>query len=462
VRWVPGMRPRRARPLPFPRRRLVPALLALALIACGARAQDADRVDETVVTRPGVPPRPTDPDLPVDDEPRAARSADAEQQPARGADAGEDVARSPGADEDAPLRPEFPGTLSGPPGRRVLVLLPMSGRSAPLGTALAAGLAAARGALDEPGVEVLVRDLATPETLAAALAEVVRDPAIAGTVAVTDRAGAEGLVTPVAETGRPGVLITPADAAVERPGRLWRVFPTPALIVRTAAGAGLARGGRRAAVVRPQTPAAEALASLFRAVWLAGGGTVDPVDLSYEPARPDWARLAGRLGAGDADTVFFPESAVVAAQALATFASHGVWSASPGRTFERSKVRTLTFLGTPDWYAPEVMRQSGRYFEGALIPVAFATESVPGARLGARFSAAGRGVPNAVDALLWESVLALDAAGQRAALERSTVLAAMPAISTGQVTVGLRFDRPDALQSLYLLTVRDGRFAAAR
>lgn len=441
------------------------ALAALALVACGARAQDAGPRDDTRITRPGHALQPTDPELPVDPPSRPPAEAETGRAApaARTGEAG--TTADARVDEDAPPPVRDPGDLpglTGPPGHRVLVLLPMTGRSAPLGTALAAGLVAARGAVGEPGPEVIVRDVADPTAAAAALAEVVRDEAITGTVAVVDRTGAAELAVQGAETGRPMVLVTAGDAAVERPGRVWRVFPTPALIVRTAAGAGLARGGRRAAVLRPQTPAAETFGSLFRAVWTAGGGSLEPTDLTYDPARPDWARLAARLQSTEADTVFFPEGAVTAAQALATFASVGLWSASPTRTFERSRVRTLTFLGTPDWYAPDVMRQSGRYFEGALIPVAFATESVPGARLAARFSAAGRPAPNAVDALVWESVLAVDAAGQAAARRRTSPLATLPATESGQVTVGLRFDQPDALQSLYVLTVRDGRFAAAR
>jgi ABC-type branched-subunit amino acid transport system substrate-binding protein len=440
------------------------ALLALGLVACGARAHDAGRRDDTVITRPGREPVPTDPDLP---DSAAARPPVTDGRPA------DDSPAPPTGpvDEDVPPGRVAPPAddptagvpfLSGPPGRRVMVLVPMTGRSAPLGTALAAGLAAARGPSTEAGPELLVRDVALDSTLASALAEVVRDPSIVGIAAVVDRSGAADLAERGAATGRPVLMVTAAEAAVEHAGRVWRVFPTPALTVRTAAGAGLARGGKRAAIVRPQTAAAEALAGLFRAVWLAGGGALDPVDLTYDPSKPEWAKVAARLEAGGADTVFFPESAVIAAQALATFASVGVWSASPTRTFERSRVRTFTFLGTPDWYAPDVMRQSGRYFEGALIPVAFATESVPGARLAARFSAAGRGVPNAVDALLWESVLALDAAGQAAVHTRANPLATLRGTQTGQVTVGLRFDQPDALQSLYVLTVRDGRFAAAR
>jgi ABC-type branched-subunit amino acid transport system substrate-binding protein len=422
--------------------------LVLALLfGCGARAQDR---------RSATPER-------------AEADATTTVPPARRAahrDAGEVApdAATP-IDEDAPpdRTPTLPGRVLGaPPGRQVVVLLPLSGRSARLGADLAAGLAAARGAPETPGPDIVVRDAPDGATAASELRTVANRGSVAGVIGLVDRAGAEAVVPAALETGVATVLLTPSDAAVAQPGRVWRALHTPALVVRTAAGAAIARGGREALIVRPRSPAGESYAALFRSVWSAGGGFVSGEDIDYDAAKPDWKDVSRRIADRPGDTIFFPDGAVNAAQGLATMASNGLWARSGAPRFEKSKVREFLVLGTPDWYVPEVMRQSGRYFEGALFPVAFALESVAGARLATRFAAAGHAPPTVIDGLLWDAVLAVDKAARRAEAEGTTTTAALPRETSAEATVGLRFDAPDAVQSLFVLTVKDGRFTAAR
>jgi ABC-type branched-subunit amino acid transport system substrate-binding protein len=436
----------------FARRGMASSLhLALGLtllFGCGARAQDR---------RTATPDRPIADAAPAEPQGRRTAPHDA------GASAATDAA--PPIDEDAPPDrvPTLPGRVLGaPPGRQVVVLLPLSGRSARLGADLAAGLAAARGAPDTPGPDIVVRDAPDGATAATELRTVANRGPVAGVIGVVDRAGAEAVVPAALDTGVATVLLTPSDVAVSQPGRVWRALHTPALVVRTAAGAALARGGREALIVRPRSAAGESYATLFRSVWAAGGGLVSGDDIDYDAAKPDWKDVSRRIGERPADTIFFPEGAVNAAQGLAMMAHHGLWSRSGAPRFEKSKVREFLVLGTPEWYAPEVMRQSGRYFEGALFPVAFALESVAGARLAARFSAAGHAPPTVIDGLLWDAVLAVDKAARRAESEGITTAAALPRETSAEATVGLRFDAPDAVQNLYVLTVKDGRFTAAR
>jgi ABC-type branched-subunit amino acid transport system substrate-binding protein len=435
-------------PAVSPRFGLLVGLLVTMLFGCGARAQDR---------RATVDPQNTPDAAPSDAS--APRPGRRDASPAPPGDAAEPI------DEDAPpdRTPTMPGRVLGaPPGRQVVVLLPLSGRSARLGADLAAGLVAARGGLETPGPDIIVRDAPDGETAASELRSVARRGAVAGVIGLVDRAGAEAVVPAALETGVATVLLTPSDAAVAQPGRVWRALHTPALVVRTAAGAALARGGREALIVRPRTAAGESYAALFRSVWSAGGGFVSGEDIDYDAAKPDWKAVARRVAERPGDTIFFPDGAVNAAQGLATLASQGLWARSGVARFERSKVREFLVLGTPDWYAPDVMRQSGRYFEGALFPVAFALESVAGARLATRFAAAGHSPPTVIDGLLWDAVLAVDKAARRAEIEGTTTAAALPRETSEEATVGLRFDAPDAVQSLYVLTVKEGRFTAAR
>ena len=424
----------------FPPSRPLVALALLLLAGCGARAQPPRRepAPASVSGEADVSPRDELQPPPPEPEP--------------------DAAPAPPADEDAP--PPAPGRVSErSPGAQIGVLLPLSGRAARLGTSLAAALAAARGAETDPGPSLVVRD-ATDEPGAAARA-LLEQTEVAGLVAVADRAGADAIVEATAEAGKPVVLLTAAESALSHPGRIWRALHTPALVVRTAAGVGLARGGRTALVLRPRTPAAEALANLFHAAWAAGGGQIAG-EVDYDPAKPDWKAVAGQIAALSGDTLFLPDTALNAAQALATLASKDIWARGDGARFGKSRVRELVVLGTPDWYAPEVARQSGRYFEGALFPVPFAVESVAGARLAARFRASGRPAPTALDALLWEAVLALDQAARRATAEGIGVASALARIRSAEATVGLAFEMSDAVQSLFVLTVRDGRYTAAK
>lgn len=445
--------------------------VALAFAGCGARANDGSaRSAEPPITRPGSTARAEAEMHARSSEPGPGASepanGDAEDLPKPSKPAGSSAEEAASAaasrlSEDWPAGPQVPGRRFPATGRQVVVLLPLSGRSARLGVELATGLEAARGGTEDPGPDFVIRDSPDGESAATQIREIADGPGVAGVVGLFDRGAGDTVAATAAEVGLPAVLVTPAEGATAHPGLVWRALHTPSLVVRTVAGAGLARGGREAVILRPRTPAGESFAGLFRGVWGAGGGFISG-EIDYDAAKPDWKQVAQRLSALPGDTIFFPDSPVNAAQALATLASAGLWSKSPTRHFAKSKVREFIVLGTPEWYSADVMRQSGRYFEGSLFPVAFATESVSGARFAARYSLAGHAPPTAIDALLWEAVFALDKAVRRAEAEGGTIAAALARETSDEATVGLRFDAPDAVQSLYVLTLRDGRFAAAR
>lgn len=413
------------------------AVLSALCVGCGARAR-AQGLPAAKVSAPA--PAAADNDPP----PPAAQTAH--------------------ADEDAPPSAAPASTALGPTPprsgeRRVVVLLSQSGKSRRLGEDLAAGLVAGKGTAVGPVFEIA--DPGGPEEAAARLKGIEERTDVSGVVAVADRALGETLASVAAAGPLPVVLLTPAEGAAAHPGHVWRALHTPALIARTGAGAALARGGKEAIILRPRSTYAETLGRLFQSAWESGGGHVAG-EVVYDAGKPDWKSAVESIQQTTGDTLFLADGAVNAAQALATLASADIWPKTSTPRFERSKVRELVVIGTPDWYSPEVARQSGRYFEGALIPVPFAVESVQGAKLAARYQAGGHPPPVALDALLWDAVVAVDKAGRDAQAEGKPTDEVLSSAQVAEASVGLKFDTPDAVQALFVITVKDGRYTAAR
>lgn len=360
-------------------------------------------------------------------------------------------------DEDAPaLAPGSADRASTAIG----LLLPLSGRSQPLGRALAE----TAHALDDDagqadgGPMLYMEDAGEPAKVEAAVARLVDEHAVFGLVGLFDQQTAPVAAEAAAARNVPLLMLTLSDAATQVEGPVWRVLHTPLLVARTAAGAALARGGQRAAVLRPEGAYGETLAGWFVRVWQAGGGEVVG-EVTWDATTVDWARVAKRAAALDADTIFVPSDPLSAAQLMSHLAAQGVFARGQQPRYQKEKgVREVVVVGSPEWYTPSLLRQAGRYLEGALIPVPFAVETARGARFAAQVERATRS-PNAYDALLADSIRALGDAHRRHRDGGGDPVAAMGQVEvTEGATAGLRFDKRDAVPALFVLEVRNGAF----
>ena len=156
---------------------------------------------------------------------------------------------------------------------RIGVLVPLSGALKGLGERLATSVEAMNNGEDDPngpGPVIIVRDGADASDLEDAFDTFDREKVFA-VVGLFDRTVAAQAAQAAATRRIPLVMLTSSDVAVSIEGPIWRALQTPSLVGRTAAGAGLMRGGRRAAVLRPKNTYGRTLGRWFTESWKAGG-----------------------------------------------------------------------------------------------------------------------------------------------------------------------------------------------
>lgn len=347
---------------------------------------------------------------------------------------------------------------------RVGVLVPLSGELRALGERLALGVEGSGRAEDDPsgpGPQVIVKDGAAADDLESAF-DAFADEGVFAVVGLFDRAVATRAAQAAATRRLPLVMLTSSDAAVSVEGPIWRALQTPGLVGRTAAGAGLMRGGRRAAVIRPNNAYGRTLSRWFTESWKAGGGAIAG-QLTWNPRKPNWSRLAKRARRLKFDTLFLPCDGRTGAQLLSHLAAEGTWVRGARSRFKKAPkdAREVWVIGTPEWYGPNLLQQARRYAEGLMVPVPFAVETARGAAFAERLQRRTGSAPTAFDALIADSIKAFEQAHALALKENLDAASALRRVrwESGH-TAGLDFNKSDrdAVQALFLLVVAEGRF----
>jgi len=347
---------------------------------------------------------------------------------------------------------------------RLGVILPLSGRSRPLGLGLKANLeayyqnTAASPVADQP--TLLIRDGGSPDRAAAAINDLAEEGVFAATGVFVDQTSSMAVAEAVKSAGLPTVMLTRSDAPVTVDGPLWRALHTPILVARSAAGAAMMRGGKTALVLRKNDQYGQIRAHWFRQAWKAGGGQ-DAGEVVWSKAKPDWRAIAKQVQARQFDTLFIPIDVNTAVQLLRHLASIGVWSKTKQTRFKGERgIREVNIVGPAEWYHPRLTQMGGRYAEGVLVPTPFAVETARGHAFLQRSQGAGKKRSlNAFDALLVDVIGALQ---QAQSLSESQSLA--PAEAIGQVrfsqgaSAGMDFSQRDVLPSLFLLEVSKNGF----
>ena len=367
--------------------------------------------------------------------------------------------------DPADPRSTLPQTIPVPAGRaRIGLLVPLTGDLRTMGERLATGVEAMNGGEDDPngpGPVIIVHDSARASDLDAAFDHFAGEGVFA-VVGLFDRAVAPRAAEAAATRRIPLVMLTSSDAAVAIEGPIWRALHTPSLVGRTAAGAGLMRGGRRAAVIRPKSTYGATLSRWFTESWKAGGGAVAG-ELTWNPAKPDWAQLAKRAQRLNFDTLFLPTDDRSGAQLLSHLAAQGTWVRSERSRFKGKPkdAREVWVIGTPEWYGPALLNQARRYAEGLMVPVPFAVETARGAAFAEDLQRRAGNPATAFDALISDTLHAFKQAHALAAEENLDAASALQRVRwEGGHTAGLDFSKSDrdAVQALFLLVVSQGQF----
>ncbi len=354
--------------------------------------------------------------------------------------------------EGDPLAAEARAAVSRAP---LGVILPLSGRSRPLGRDLERLVGELYpGGEDRPASAAVRVEDGGDGPKAAAAVRALADAGVFGAVGVFDSTSASAAARAAAEVGLPLVMLTLSDAPLQVEGPVWRALHTPTLVVRTAAGVGLGAGGKVAAVARGSDAFGKTHARLFAAAWQAGGGTVLG-EIAWNAKKADYAAVAKQLAGARFDTLFVPADATGAAQLMRHLAAEGIWALGSKRRFEGEKgVREIRIIGTPSWYKPDLPRLGGRYVRGVSVPVPFAAETARGAPFAERVRAAMGRAPTAFDALLVDALSGLE---QGWAIHARTGDAPTESIArvgpVDGVSAGLDFGGRDALPALFVLEV---------
>ncbi|MGM0556421.1 MAG: penicillin-binding protein activator [Myxococcota bacterium] len=378
----------------------------------------------------------------------------------------------------------------GPRRLAIGVVLPLSGKAAGVGAKVMAGaLTAIRAydAADEPSVTLVFQDSAQPA--ADVFAEFSKQ-GVAAVVGPLDRKRAVDFAAEAEKSGVPLMTMTAqsarelmrqakgevrdeaadasdsADADAAPRSFVFRNFVDPRAEARAAARLAFEDAGdRKAAIIYPGIGYGRIMAEEFRKEFSSHGGQI-VAQIEYDRTSSDFASIAKRLAASDAEAVFVPDSASKVAELTAFFANANIWGYAIGEEPpNRSKRKHVHYLGTSLWQDPMLIRQARSYVDGAAVPSWFSATFDSGrvTRFVRRFEAIHGRVPDnfeafAYDSVSWFVTLMLERGMSRPEALRDALL------STPQfegVTGAARFESDgEAVRELRFVTPGDEGFAA--
>jgi ABC-type branched-subunit amino acid transport system substrate-binding protein len=204
----------------------------------------------------------------------------------------------------------------------------------------------------------------------------------------------------------------------------------------------LASGARSFAVFGPESPGAGRLTEAFRRAVTAGGGRI-VVQASYPPGTSSFATPLAPLRRTTFDAIFIPEDAdrlELVAPALAVI---DVWSRGLARRPAASGTprREVLLLSTAVGLSKRLVRNAGRYVQGALLAPGFcaASDDPRSARFVARFRQLYGQDPSATDAYGFDGMRLLRGTIERGARTRADVLRLLASESRDGVTGTVKF-----------------------
>jgi ABC-type branched-subunit amino acid transport system substrate-binding protein len=331
---------------------------------------------------------------------------------------------------------------------RLGLLAPFSGSAALLGDVVLRGamLAIGEGAggAEPPPFQIVARDIA-PERRAAERAafELCREEAAIGVVGVGDRRAVDGAV----RDGVPVLLID--EQAPGAASTAFQILHPPEMRAAELARRALALGARRFGVLAPDSAAGRQLGAAFSRAVATGGGRV-VAEVSYPAGATAFTAQAAQLRKAPLEAVFIPDDARRLELIAPALAAGDLWSQpwgapaparEPNRPAGQPARRNVLLLSTAVGLGPQLLRNAGRYVQGALLAPLFYADP-DDARTG-RFVAQFRNLygqdPGGTDAYGYDAFRLLSAAVERGARSRADLLRVLQSESFDGVTGTVRF-----------------------
>ena len=247
--------------------------------------------------------------------------------------------------------------------------------------------------------------------------------------------------------GVPVLLLDEAAPGATSTG--FQVLHAPELRAAELARRALALGARRFAVLGPEAPQGQRLAEAFTRAVAAGGGRVN-ARATYPAGASGFTAAVNQLRRASFEAVFVADDArrleLVAPALAAADIWPSPWSGSSGppptaRPPGAPARREVLLLSTAVGLDPQLLRNAGRYVQGALLAPGFYSD--PDNPRASRFVSQYRSLygqdPGATDAYGYDAFRLLTAVIERGARNRSELLTALASGSFEGVTGTFRF-----------------------
>jgi branched-chain amino acid transport system substrate-binding protein len=367
-----------------------------------------------------------------------------------------DVSGAQRLEEDTTRLRRSLGWSSGPGGgigpgdpQRLGLLAPFSGPYALLGDRVLQGamlaIGEAAGSGEPLAFQIVVRDAAADREGVSERAafELVREEAAIALVGVGDRR----TVSAASRDGVPVLLLDEAPPGAVSSG--FQVLHTPEVRAAELARRALGLGVRRFAILGADNPVGLRLAEAFSRAVAAGGGRV-AARVQYPAASKAFTAPVGQLARASFEAVFVADDAshleLVAPALAAADLWPQPWSGAttapnarrpPGAPARRQVLLLSTAVGL----TPQLLRNAGRYVQGALLAPGFFSdaEDPRSSRFVGQYRALYGQDPGATDAYGYDAFRLLTAAIERGARSRSELLQALATGSFEGVTGTFRF-----------------------
>ncbi len=340
--------------------------------------------------------------------------------------------------------------------------VPLSGRAAAVGEVALRGammaIGESRPAEQVRRFQLLVRDAASEKGAGdRSGAELAQQEAVVGIVGSPE----PGLVE---ESQRAGVpLLALDDKATGGQTTAFQVIHGADARTVTLARRALGQGVRRFAILGPDSAAGKHLAEVFEKTVVAGGGKLVGL-ASYIAGANSFSTAVASLRKGPPfEALFVPDDADRLELLAPALAVADLWAkpwGTPAPTSPRtapppgipdlSKRRYVLLLSTARLVSARLLKNAGRYVQGALLCPGFYpdTGASPRGAFVARYRILYGQDPGATDAYAYDAVSLLRAAVERGAKNRAEVLSALRSQPldgvTGTIKFGADHERIDA------------------
>ncbi|HEY0705513.1 MAG TPA: penicillin-binding protein activator [Polyangia bacterium] len=325
---------------------------------------------------------------------------------------------------------------------RLGLLAPFSGATALIGEVVLRGamLAIGSGRGDAGrGYQIVARDAAPERGGERAATEIVREEAAVAVVGVGDR-GAAGVAA------RDGVPVLLVDESVPGGGSTaFQILHPPETRAAELARRALVLGARRFAVLAPENATGRRLSEAFVRAVTAGAGRVT-AQATYPAGASAFSAPIGRIRKAAFEAVFVADDAARLELIAPALASADLWpepygaptqAAAPGA----APRRPILLLAPAAGLGPQLLRNAGRYVQGALLAPGFFADGEDPRTAGfvGQFRTLYGQDPGATDAYGYDAFRLLVAAIDRGAKTRSDLLRVMASESFEGVTGAVKF-----------------------